>query len=116
MQELLIGYTSLIKDINDVRCSATSGDDISDRIVSYLTALCFFLDSILYNSNVFSKVRDLRRTEICVSSDENSVIHPLDILNIILAILIFLIIGKLLYDYWSFKKTGKLPWIVAKIP
>ncbi|CAD1471132.1 unnamed protein product, partial [Heterotrigona itama] len=62
------------------------------------------------------QVRDLRRTEICVSPDENSVIHPLDILNIILAILIFLIIGKLLYDYWSFKKTGKLPWIVAKIP
>lgn len=92
-QELLIRYTSLIKDINDVRCSATSGDDISDRIV-----------------------KDLRRTEICVSSDETSVIHPLDILNIILAILIFLIIGKLLYDYWSFKKTGKLPWIVAKIP
>ncbi|XP_003488294.1 protein singed wings 2 [Bombus impatiens] len=92
-QELLIRYTNLIKDINDIRCSPTNGDDISDRII-----------------------KDLRRTEICVSSDEDPIIHPLDILNIILAFLILLIIGKLLYDYWSFKKTGKLPWIVAKIP
>lgn len=92
-QDLLIRYTNLIKDINDVRCSPNNGDDNSDRII-----------------------RDLKRTEICVSSDEDSIIHPLDVLNIILAFLIFLIIGKLLYDYWSFKKTGQLPWIVTKIP
>lgn len=92
-QDLLIRYTNLIKDINDVRCSPNNGDDNSDRII-----------------------RDLKRAEICVSPDEDSIIHPLDVLNIILAFLIFLIIGKLLYDYWSFKKTGQLPWIVTKIP
>ncbi|OAD54338.1 Protein singed wings 2 [Eufriesea mexicana] len=92
-QDLLIRYMNLVKDINDVRCSPTNADDNSNKTI-----------------------RDLRRTEICTSPDEESVLHPLDILNIILAILIFLIIGKLLYDYWSFKKTGKLPWIVAKIP
>ncbi|XP_076243966.1 protein singed wings 2 [Calliopsis andreniformis] len=92
-QDLLIRYTNLVKDVNDVRCSLTNGDDNSGKTI-----------------------KDLTRTEICVSSDEAPLLHPLDVLNIILASLIFLIIGKLLYDYWSFKKTGKLPWIVAKIP
>ena len=82
-----------MKDVNDVRCTVTNGDENSGKII-----------------------RDLTRTEICVSSDEDPLLHPLDVLNIILALLIFLIIGKLLYDYWSFRKTGKLPWIVAKIP
>ncbi|KZC05469.1 PREDICTED: protein singed wings 2 [Dufourea novaeangliae] len=92
-QELLIRYTSLVKDVNDIRCLPIYGNDNSDKII-----------------------RDLTRTEICTSPDEDPLVHPLDVLNIILALLIFLIIGKLLYDYWSFKKTGKLPWIVAKIP
>lgn len=92
-QDLLIRYTNLVRDINEVKCAAVSGDENSNK-----------------------QIRDLTRTEICISSDENSLIYPLDILNIILAFLIFLIIGKLLYDYWSFKKTGKLPWIVSKIP
>ncbi|XP_076671208.1 protein singed wings 2 isoform X1 [Andrena cerasifolii] len=92
-QDLLIRYTNLVKDVNDVRCTLTNGDENSGKTI-----------------------RDLTRTEICVSSDEDPLLHPLDVLNIILALLIFLIIGKLLYDYWSFRKTGKLPWIVAKIP
>ncbi|XP_035724177.1 protein singed wings 2-like isoform X1 [Vespa mandarinia] len=92
-QDLLIRYTNLVRDINEVKCAAVRGDENSNK-----------------------QIRDLTRTEICISSDENSLIYPLDILNIILAFLIFLIIGKLLYDYWSFKKTGKLPWIVSKIP
>lgn len=91
-QDLLIGHSNLIKDINDIRCALTSDNDNSNK-----------------------QIRDLTRTEICIS-DEDSWLHPLDILNIVLASLIFLVLGKLLYDYWSFKKTGKLPWIVAKIP
>ncbi|XP_072752779.1 protein singed wings 2 isoform X2 [Anoplolepis gracilipes] len=92
-QDLLIRHSSLIKDINDIRCAVTSDNDNSNK-----------------------QIRDLTRTEICISADEDSWFHPLDILNIVLASLIFLVLGKLLYDYWSFKKTGKLPWIVAKIP
>ncbi|XP_053998310.1 protein singed wings 2 isoform X2 [Hylaeus anthracinus] len=92
-QDLLIRYPNLVKDINDVRCSPTNSDGNSGKII-----------------------RDLTRVEICTSPNENPLLHPLDALNIVLASLIFLIIGKLLYDYWSFKKTGKLPWIVAKIP
>ncbi|XP_014468068.1 PREDICTED: protein singed wings 2 [Dinoponera quadriceps] len=92
-QVLLIRYPHLVKDINDVRCAAESDND-----------------------NANKQIRDLTRTEICISPDEDSWLHPLDVLNVILASLIFLVLGKLLYDYWSFKKTGKLPWIVTKIP
>ncbi|XP_026668549.1 protein singed wings 2 [Ceratina calcarata] len=92
-QDLIIRYTNIVKDTNDVKCSLNNGDENSGKII-----------------------RDLKRTEICVSPEENILIHPLDVLNIILALLIFFIIGKLLYDYWCFKKTGKLPWIVTKIP
>ncbi|XP_076291418.1 protein singed wings 2 [Lasioglossum baleicum] len=92
-QDLLIKYTNLVKDINDVRCSSTDEDDNRGKII-----------------------RDLTRTEICMPPDEDPLLHPLDVLNIILAFLILLIIGKVLYDYWSFRRTGKLPWIVTKIP
>lgn len=92
-QDLLIRYTNLVRDINEVRCAFVRGDENSNK-----------------------QIRDLTRTEICISPEENTLIYPLDILNIILASLIFLILGKLLYDYWFFKKTGKLPWIVSKIP
>ncbi|KAL6442364.1 hypothetical protein ACFW04_002540 [Cataglyphis niger] len=92
-QDLLIRHSNVVKDINDIRCAITSDNDNSNK-----------------------QIRDLTRTEICISADEDSWFHPLDILNIVLALLIFLVLGKLLYDYWSFKKTGKLPWIVAKIP
>lgn len=62
-------------------------------------------------------IKDLTRTEICVMPNDNEFfLHPLDILNIILATAILLIIGKFIYDYWLFKRTGKLPWIVTKIP
>ncbi|XP_012539692.2 protein singed wings 2 [Monomorium pharaonis] len=92
-QDLLIRHSNIIKDINDIRCGFISDSDNSNK-----------------------QIRDLTRTEICISPKEDSWLHPLDVLNIVLASLIFLVLGKLLYDYWSFKKTGKLPWIVAKIP
>lgn len=34
LQDLLIRYTNLIKDVNDVRCSPNNGDDNSGKIVS----------------------------------------------------------------------------------
>ena len=62
------------------------------------------------------QIRELSRTEICVPPDEGYGLYPLDILNVLLGCLIFLVLGKLLYDYWSFKRTGKLPWLVARLP
>ncbi|XP_001605552.2 protein singed wings 2 [Nasonia vitripennis] len=92
-QELLIKYGNLVKDISDVRCSATGNGEFGNK-----------------------QIRELSRTEICVPPDDDYWLYPLDILNVLLGSLIFLILGKLLYDYWSFKRTGKLPWLVARIP
>ena len=64
---------------------------------------------------VFPQIQALSRSAVCREPSEYF-IQPLDLLNGILASLIVLVIGKLIYDYWSFKKTGKLPWLVAKMP
>lgn len=62
-----------------------------------------------------SQIQALSRSAVCREPSEYF-IQPLDLLNGILASLIVLVIGKLIYDYWSFKKTGKLPWLVSKMP
>ncbi|XP_011304931.1 protein singed wings 2 [Fopius arisanus] len=92
-QDLLIRYTNLVKDVNKVRCNASKNLETLNK-----------------------PIRDLTRTEICISESETTWLHPLDVLNIFLASMIITILGKLLYDYWSFKRTGKLPWLVTKIP
>jgi hypothetical protein len=61
------------------------------------------------------QIQALSRSSVCREPSEY-LIQPLDLLNGILASLIILVIGKLMYDYWSFKKSGKLPWLVAKMP
>lgn len=61
------------------------------------------------------QVTSLSRSVVCREGSP-PLIEPLDLLNIILALLIVLVLGKLCYDYWTFKRTGKLPWIVAKMP
>ncbi|XP_044009972.1 protein singed wings 2 [Aphidius gifuensis] len=91
-QDLLISYTSLVKDIHDVKCH-TGHIDVLNK-----------------------PIRDLTRTQICITNDGEYFIKPIDMLNIFLASMIILILGKVIYDYWSFKKTGKLPWLVAKMP
>ena len=34
----------------------------------------------------------------------------------VLALLIIITLTKLLYDYWNYRKRGKLPWIVYRMP
>jgi hypothetical protein len=65
--------------------------------------------------SIVLQIQALSRSAVCREPSEY-LIQPLDLLNGILASLIVLVIGKLIYDYWSFKKTGKLPWLVAKMP
>lgn len=91
-QDFIIKYRKLVKDIDDVRCSSVDGDD-----------------------NSYSQIQTLSRSSVCLEPSEY-LVRPLDLINGILASLIVLVVGKLIYDYWSFKKTGKLPWIVAKMP
>ncbi|GLV33899.1 swi2 [Carabus blaptoides fortunei] len=91
-QDLLVKYSKLMKDAMDVKCTFIEG-----------------------NENSLMPIMKLSRSAICRLPNDYS-IHILDLINGILASLIVLILGKLAYDYYTFKKTGQLPWIVTKIP
>ncbi|XP_014224623.1 protein singed wings 2 isoform X1 [Trichogramma pretiosum] len=91
-QELLIKYGDLVKDASDIRC-ASGNTEFADK-----------------------PVRELSRTEICVPMKNDYWVHLLDILNVFLGGLIFLLLCNLLHDYYCYKKTGKLPWLASKLP
>lgn len=91
-QEMLMKYAPQIKDLHEVRCRFAVGDE-----------------------NSLLPIVSLTRNSICRQANDYA-IKPLDLVNIILASLIVLVLGKLVYDYYFFKKTGRLPWIVSKMP
>lgn len=91
-QKMLMKHHSIIKDWTDVTCKYIEGD-----------------------ANFLEKVMALKRGDICKLPTEYK-IQPLDLLNGVLASLIFLILGKLAYDYYHYRKSGRLPWIVTKLP
>ncbi|RZC37443.1 singed wings 2, partial [Asbolus verrucosus] len=91
-QEMLQKFAFQIQDIREVKCSYVEGDE-----------------------NSLLPIIELSRSSVCRSPTEYSV-RALDLLNAVLASLILLILGKLAYDYYYFKKTGRLPWIVTKMP
>ncbi|XP_059484499.1 protein singed wings 2 [Neocloeon triangulifer] len=90
-QDLLAKYQSVIKDANDIRCALREADE-----------------------NSFQPIRHLSRSLLC--QEPKGGLSGLDILNVSLALCILLVLGKLAYDYWSFKTSGRLPWLVAKMP
>lgn len=91
-QELLQAHRSIIKDFSDIRCEFINPDG---EIAT---------DSVLA----------LNRGDVCVLPTENS-IQPIDLLNAIMAALILFIIFKLIYDYYHYRKSGRLPWLVTKM-
>ncbi|XP_018566114.1 protein singed wings 2 [Anoplophora glabripennis] len=92
-QEMLQKYAPQIKDINDIRCAYVEGDE-----------------------NSLLPIAELSRSSVCKYPTEYSVQEALDLLNAVLACLILFILGKLAYDYYHFKRSGRLPWIVTKMP
>ncbi|KAG5899051.1 hypothetical protein JTB14_000075 [Gonioctena quinquepunctata] len=93
-QELVLQkYAQQIKDIQDVKCSYVEGD-----------------------ANSLLPIVHLSRSSVCRLSTEYSLQEGLDLLNAVLASLIVFVLGKLAYDYYHFKKSGRLPWIVMKMP
>lgn len=91
-QEMLMEYQDQIRDANEIKCCYVQGDE-----------------------NSMSPIMGLSRASVCRLPTEYS-IQALDLLNIVLASLIILVLGKLAYDYYYFKRTGRLPWIVTKMP
>lgn len=85
-------YSKVISDSGNVTCKYVEGDQ-----------------------NFRSQVLSLRRGDVCKLPTEHK-IQPLDLLNGILGTLIILVLGKLAYDYYRYRKYGALPWIVTKIP
>lgn len=61
------------------------------------------------------QIIELTRSSMCRLPMEYSLQQGLDLLNAVLASLIVFVLGKLAYDYYHFKKSGKLPWIIMKM-
>lgn len=91
-QELLRKYHSIIVDSANVTCKYIEGDD-----------------------NFGNSVLALKRGDVCKLATQYK-IQPLDLLNCVLGSLILFILGKLAYDYYYYRKMGRLPWIVTKMP
>ncbi len=57
----------------------------------------------------------MKNEDWCKRDEVSQMIELLDLLSIFLALLIILVITKVMYDYWNFKKYGKVPWLVSKM-
>ncbi|KAM3965330.1 protein singed wings 2 [Aphomia sociella] len=91
-QTLLLKYKRVIRDLPDIRCSI-SGDKTSLMQIS----------TILLGN-------------VCSNDKIEMPISPINIVNLVLLGLILLIMGRFLYDWHSFKTTGKLPWLSSILP
>lgn len=85
-------YHTVVKDAAEVTCKYIEGD-----------------------KNFGAKVLTLKRGDFCKSVTEKRM-QALDLLNGILGSLIVLVLGKLAFDYYHYRKSGRLPWIVTKLP
>lgn len=65
--------------------------------------------------NPFSNlpVQSLSKHDLCQPDTEEILV--IDIVNCVLASLIFIILAKLTYDYIQFRHYGRVPWIVTKM-
>ncbi|XP_037941448.1 protein singed wings 2-like, partial [Teleopsis dalmanni] len=91
-RETLIKYNSILRDSWNITCTYQQGDDLRQ-----------------------AKVLSITRQDVC-KLNEDPKVHPLDMLNGVLASLILFILGKLAYDYYHYKYYGRVPWIVMKLP
>lgn len=94
LRELLTKYKGIVGDAWNVSCTYIQDDAL--RVTKVLT---------------------LTRQDICnIDAEGDMILHPLDWLNVVLASLIVLILGKLAYDYYFYRYHGRVPWIVMKMP
>lgn len=91
LQELLQKYHGIISDASNVTCKYIEGDN-----------------------NFGNSVLALKRSDVCKLNTEYN-IQPWTVLDCILAVLIILIFINLGYDYYYYRKSGRLPWIVVKL-
>ena len=92
LQQFIAKHKQLVKDVSNVTCGPEEGINAGKKIVS------------------------VELSSICADPDEYSKVNLMDVLNVVLALLTIVTIGKLLYDYYAYKKTGRLPWLATKMP
>lgn len=88
--QLLLAKFEFIRDARNITCRHEPGNQFSNLPVQSLT-----------------------KHELCYLDTEGILV--IDIVNCVLAMLIFIIIAKLSYDYIQFRHYGRVPWIVTKI-
>jgi len=74
-------------------------------------------DGSVPDSIVGRKLMDIDSSVLCPRSEKaEQKEQVLQAVCAVLAILIIITFTKLLYDYWNYRKRGKLPWIVYRMP
>lgn len=94
-QELLQKYRSITMDVTNITCRLVVGDPKANILIK--------------------NVLKINRNEVCKMPSDYT-IPLLDLLNVVLGSLIILIFSKLGYDYYQYRKYGRLPWMVMKMP
>uniref|UniRef100_A0A1S4GP63 SRCR domain-containing protein n=2 Tax=Anopheles gambiae TaxID=7165 RepID=A0A1S4GP63_ANOGA len=93
-QRFLRKHESLVADSRNITCYFINDDDGRKQYLPVLT---------------------VTPNDICRPSEHNTAAFY-NTLSIIFATLIILIFTKLAYDYYHYRKYGKLPWLIMKMP
>ncbi|XP_058054177.1 protein singed wings 2 isoform X1 [Anopheles bellator] len=93
-QRFLRKHESLVADTRNITCYFIHDEDGSKQYLPVLT---------------------LTPNDICRESEHNTAAFY-NSLSIVFASLIVLIFTKLAYDYYRYRKYGKLPWLIMKMP
>ncbi|CAG9561931.1 unnamed protein product [Danaus chrysippus] len=91
-QGLLLKYKRVIRDLQDIRCAKSDDKTISLKQISTMPL-----------------------STVC-SAEVEMPISTMNIVNLILLLLIFIVLGRFVYDWHMFRSTGKLPWISSVLP
>lgn len=89
-QRVAVQMETLIKDTLNVTCGPDEGENAGKRIMYIELDVVCPADTIM---------------EMAMNG-----------LNVVLAFLTALTVGKLLYDFYAYRKTGQLPWLATKLP
>ncbi|KFB48210.1 AGAP005417-PA-like protein [Anopheles sinensis] len=93
-QRFLRKHESLVADSRNITCYVLNEED---------------------GRKQYHQVLTVTPNDICRSSESNAATFY-NTLSIIFASLIVLIFIKLAYDYYNYRKYGKLPWLIMKMP
>lgn len=61
------------------------------------------------------QIKEIELLTVCMAGD-NIMKMAMDGLNVFLALVTVVTVGKLLYDFYAYRKTGQLPWLASKLP